>query len=89
MKITSSLICSASALLLMLNCANALRGIEVMASDTRQAQFNDQFSAQWYTYDDGSSNLTMRMTLTMKNIDYSGWSTTDGSFGYWLGVGFG
>ena len=29
------------------------------------------------------------MTLKMTNVDYSGWSTTDGSFGYWLGVGFG
>ena len=27
--------------------------------------------------------------MKITNVDYSGWSSTDGSFGYWLGVGFG
>ena len=29
------------------------------------------------------------MTLTIANVDYSGWSSADGTFGYWVGVGFG
>jgi hypothetical protein len=75
--------------MLMVKTVEAVRGIEVMATDTNTARFNQFYTGEWYTYDDGSSNLTLRMTLKITNVDYSGWSTTDGSFGYWLGVGFG
>ena len=60
-----------------------------MRSDVSRAQFTNDYSAEWYTFDDGTGNLKLHMQLTIQNVDISGWSTTDGTYGYWLGIGFG
>ena len=41
----------------------------------------------WYTYDDGTGKLRLKVNLKVMKIDYTAWDTT-GSFGYWMGLGF-
>ena len=31
----------------------------------------------------------MRVTLSITNVDTSSWTSTNGNFGKWLGIGFG
>ena len=52
--------------------------------------FTSDFSAEWYVYDpeDGVNPIKIRITLRLKNIDYSTWSS-NGQSGVWLGIGFG
>ena len=52
-------------------------------------RFTDNYEAEWYTYDDGSGDLKLRVTFRLKNLYYSSWTSTDGSFGHWLSIGFG
>ena len=64
-------------------------GLEIMRSAIRRKDFTDNFFAEWYTSVDNSGVFTMRMTLTIQDVDIKGWTTKDGSFGYWTGIGFG
>ena len=53
-------------------------------------QFTNDFSVEWYTIDEGLGGpLKLRVNLTRKNIDITQWTTTNGEWGYWLGIGFG
>ena len=61
----------------------------MIKSDIRNYRFTDNYQAEWYTYDDGSGELKLRVSLTMTNLDYSSWTSTDGSFGHWVAIGFG
>ena len=76
-------------LVLLLHANQMTSAVEVIRTDSRLQQFTPDFSAEWYTYDDGSNKPTLRISLKLDNIDTSGWTTTDGNFGYWVGIGFG
>jgi len=70
-------------------CALAQKSLDVLRSDNVTAKFNDHYYAEWYIVDDGSGNQKLRVVLKLTNFDYSSWTTTDGSYGHWLGIGFG
>ena len=38
--------------------------------------------------DSNSSDPIFNVTLSLQNVDISGWNTTDGSQGLWLGLGY-
>ena len=63
--------------------------LDVIRSDNVTYRFTDNYHAEWYTFDDGSGQLTLRVSLKLLNYDYSSWTATDGSFGHWLSIGFG
>ena len=63
--------------------------MDVLRSDNVTAKFNDHYFAEWYIVDDGSGNQKLRVVLKLTDFDYSSWTSTDGSFGHWLGIGFG
>ena len=62
----------------------------VAQSIAQNIQFTSDYSASWFVYDDGSGNgLNLQVTLIKNNIDTTTWISTDGEYGYWLGIGYG
>lgn len=57
-------------------------------SSTSAANFNTDYSAEWFTFYDEESLPKIRVSLTIKNVDMTDWGT-QGNMGYWLGIGFG
>ena len=61
----------------------------VMQTWTRHVDFTDNFVADYFTYLNEFGTLNLRMKLSIKNFDFSSWSSETGVNGIWLGVGYG
>ena len=50
--------------------------------------FTQSYSMEYFTHNK-NSKPQVRFTLRMKDYDISSWTSTQGQFGIWLGIGFG
>ena len=50
--------------------------------------FTTSYSMEYFTHN-GGGVPKVRFTLRMKDYDISSWTTTQGTYGIWLGIGFG
>ncbi len=57
-------------------------------SATRVTNFTTAYSMEYFTHNK-DAKPQVRFTLRMKDYDISSWTTTQGTFGIWLGIGFG
>ena len=60
----------------------------IAQSDTSTYQFSTDFSAEWFTFFDETSQPKIRVKLIMNNVDATTWNS-QGEMGYWIGIGFG
>jgi hypothetical protein len=73
-------------LLLALTAVNS-QAITIQSA-TRVMNFTTAYSMEYFTHNK-DAKPQVRFTLRMKDYDISSWTTTQGTFGIWLGIGFG
>jgi hypothetical protein len=47
----------------------------VTQSSTSEWDFSDDFTSSWFTYVNEQGDVYLQMTLEIKNVDYSDWTT--------------
>jgi hypothetical protein len=57
-------------------------------SATRIMNFTNTYSMEYFTHN-GGGKTQVRFLLRLKDYDISSWTSTQGNFGIWLGIGFG
>jgi len=76
------------AMSILIALASAISSPITIQTVTRVMNFTQNYSMEYFTHNK-DNKPQVRFTLRLINYDITSWTSTQGYYGIWLGVGFG